>query len=143
MTDLAQTLIEESEGRTKTVIKDILGYDTIGIGCCVDSRVRGCGLCDEAIDVQFAHDSKTAREEAADLPGFQRCNDIRQAVLVSVCFQLGDLHDWPHFKAALAIGDYTAAASAGLDSDWARTETSARAKREMAMLASGSWIEQT
>jgi len=143
MTDLAQTLIEESEGRTNTVIKDTLGYDTIGIGCCVDARVRGCGLCDEAIDVQFAHDSKTAREEAADLPGFQRCNDVRQAVLVSMCFQLGDLRDWPKFKAALAMGDYTAAAAAGLDSEWARTETPARAKREMAMLESGSWIEQT
>ena len=143
MTDLAQTLIEESEGRSATVYKDTQGYDSIGIGCCVDARVRGCGLCDEAIDVQFAHDSKAAREEAADLPGFGNCNDVRQAVLVSMCFQLGDLHAWPTFKAALAIGDYTAAAAAGLNSDWARTETPVRAKREMAMLEQGAWIEQT
>lgn len=143
MTDLAQTLIEESEGRKTTVYKDTLGYDSIGIGCCVDASVRGCGLCDEAIDVQFAHDSKTAREEAADLPGFDRCNDVRQAVLISMCFQLGDLRDWPKFKAALDAGDYMAAADAGLDSDWARTQTPARAQREMMMLQTGQWIEQT
>src|SRR5690242_13265695 len=140
MTDLAERLIGEEEGREPCVYLDIRGLSTIGIGCLVDKKVPGAGLCDEAISAQFAHDSARAWRDAAALPGFQRCNDVRQAVLVSMCFQLGSLHDWPHFRSALALGDYNAAALAGLDSDWAR-QTPERAKRQMQMLASGQWVD--
>jgi hypothetical protein len=57
-----------------------------------------------------------------------------------MCFQLGDLHGWPDFKGALAMDDYEAAAAAGMDSEWARTQTPVRAKREMDMLRTGIWI---
>lgn len=140
MSDLFVQLLTEEEGRTATVIRDSLGYSTIGIGCCVDPRVRGAGLCDAAIDTQFAHNSVQARNDAEALPGFLHCNDVRQTVLISCCFQLGDLHGWPDFKAALALDDYEAAAAAGADSEWARTETPVRAKREMDMLRTGIWI---
>lgn len=142
MTDLAQTLIEESEGRMATAYRDSLGYLTIGIGCLVDPKVVGAGLCDEAIDTQFVHDSAKARDDAAALLGFSACNDVQQAVLISMCFQLGDLRDWPNFKAAIANGDFAAASAAGLASKWA-TETPERAQREMAMLKTGTWIQQT
>jgi hypothetical protein len=49
-------------------------------------------------------------------------------------------HSWTNFMQALQAEDYDAAAAAGLDSDWARTQTPARAKREMAMLKSGVWV---
>jgi GH24 family phage-related lysozyme (muramidase) len=140
VSDLIVKLLSEEEGRSATVYRDPLGYNTIGIGCCVDSRIRGVGLCDAAIDAQFAHDSVQARNYAEALPGFLRCNDVRQTALVSMCFQLGDLHDWPDFKGALATDNYEAAASAGYDSEWARTETPARAKRELEMLRIGQWI---
>jgi lysozyme len=140
MSDLLIQLLTEEEGRSATVYKDSLGYSTIGIGACVDPRVRGAGLCDAAIDAQFAHDSIQARNDAEAIPGFLRCNDVRQKVLESMCFQLGDLHDWPDFKGALAVDDYEAAASAGYDSEWARTETPVRAKRELEMLRTGQWI---
>ena len=138
MSDLAQKLIEESEGRERCVYLDSRNLSTIGIGALVDRSVPGAGLCDEAIDVQFRHDSTRARQNAANLPGFQRCNEVRQAVLTSMCFQLGALADWPHFRAALALGDYNAAATAGLDSDWAK-QTPKRAERQMRMMASGEW----
>jgi GH24 family phage-related lysozyme (muramidase) len=140
MSDLIVKLLGEEEGRSATVYKDTKKLWTIGIGCLVDARIRGAGLCDAAIDAQFAHDSIQARNDAEALPGFLRCNDIRQTVLVSMCFQLGDLHGWPDFKAALAMDDYEAAATAGRDSDWYKIETPKRAKREMDMLQSGQWI---
>ena len=141
MTDLAQTLIEEEEGRNRHAYYDSRKLLTIGIGCLVDPSIPSSGLCDAAIDAQFAHDSERAREDAANLPGFQRCSDVRQAVLVSMCFQLGNLHDWPHFKGALAMGDYAEAAKAGRDSDWWRTQTPKRAERAMQMMESGTWVE--
>jgi GH24 family phage-related lysozyme (muramidase) len=140
MSDLIVKLLSEEEGRSATVYMDTQKLWTIGVGCLVDARIRGAGLCDAAIDAQFAHDSIQARNDAEALPGFLRCNDVRQTVLVSMCFQLGDLHGWPDFKGALAMDDYEAAAAAGMDSEWARTQTPVRAKREMDMLRTGIWI---
>lgn len=143
MSDLAEQLIGEEEGRERCVYPDTEGYATIGIGCLVDKRKAGAGLCDAAIDAQFAHDSAVARADAAALPGLDRLNDVQRAVLVSMCFQLGNLHDWPHFRNALAAGDIPGAVQAGMDSDWYRDPvkgTPKRAKRELQMLASGQWV---
>lgn len=136
--DLAHRLVSEEEGRIAHVYQDTEGWWTIGVGCLVDSR-KGGGLCDEAIDVQLDHDLQLARKRAADLPGFQRCNEVRQAVLVSMCFQLGSLKGWPKFRAALALGDYAKAAEEGLDSLWAR-QTPNRAHRQMQMMQTGEWV---
>jgi lysozyme len=139
VSDLAQQLIEREEGRVAHVYPDSRKLWTIGIGCLVDPSIPGAGLCDEAIDVQFAHDSALARRRAAALSGFDQCNEARQAVLISMCFQLGSLAAWTHFRNALAAGDYNAAADAGLDSLWAR-QTPARAQRQMQILRTGEWL---
>lgn len=141
MADLAETLISEEEGRESCAYQDSRGLWTIGIGALIDKRMTGAGLCDAAIDAQFANDSAQARTDAAKLQGYEACNDVQRAVLVSMCFQLGGLEHWPIFRAAVASGDYKAAAAAGLDSQWAR-QTPTRAQREMAMLESGTWIER-
>lgn len=137
MTDPAQAIIQEAEGRSAYSKPDTRGFQTIGIGCCVDARVPGAkGLCAAAIDVQFAFDSAAARMRAAAIPGYLKLNPVQQGVLISMCFQLGYLQ-WPAFRAAIAKGDLAAAAAAGLDSEWARTETPVRAAWEMGMLQSG------
>lgn len=137
MSDLAFKLVSEEEGRIAHVYLDSEGFWTIGVGCLVDAR-KGGALCDEAIDAQLEHDLKLARSRAAALPGFVQCNDVRQAVLVSMCFQLGVLDGWPKFRKALAAGDYDAAANEGLNSLWAK-QTPNRAKRQMQMLRTGEW----
>lgn len=144
MSNLAEQILDEEEGRSRTAYPDTRGYWTISRGCLVDSRVPGAGLCDAAMAAQDAHDSAQARSLAAQFPHFAELNDVRQAVLISMCFQLGPkpLH-WPDFNVALAARDYAAAAAAGLDSDWARDQTPKRAKREMQMLASGQWVNRT
>jgi lysozyme len=141
MIDLVQTLLEREEGRSATAYQDDRGYWTIGIGALVDARFPGAGLCDAAIDVQFAHDSASARAEAADVPGFDRCNEVRQAVVISMCFQLGSLADWPKFRAALGADDYDAAADEMLASQW-HTQTPARCERAAQMMRSGAFIYQ-
>lgn len=137
MTDAAQQIIELAEGRRRKVYPDIRGIQTIAIGCVVDPKIASAaGLCDAAIDAQFAHDSATARARAAAIPGFSALNDVQQGVLVSMCFQLGSLQ-WPDFRAAIARGDLPAARAAGLDSEWAETETPVRARWELGMLVTG------
>lgn len=134
---LAEALITEEEGRRRHAYLDSEGYLTIGVGCLVDAR-KGGGLCDEAIDVQLQHDIDRARKVAAALDGFGLCNEARQAVLISMCFQLGSLSGWPKFRLALASGDFVLAAHEGLDSRWAY-QTPRRARRQMAILRTGEW----
>lgn len=141
---LLEVLIGEEEGRDPHVYRDSRGYLTIGIGCLVDPKIPSAGLCDAAITAQFEHDTTTARGLAAEFPGFAELNEVRQAALISMCFQLGSKPlGWPHFVAALKAGDFSAAAVAGRDSDWWRTETHKRAEREMTMLETGNWVEKT
>lgn len=139
--DLAMQLLEEEEGQS-THLYYCDGLAHIGVGCLIDPKVPSDGLCQEAIDAQLFHDMAKARARAAGLPGFSECNEVRQAVLISMCFQLGDLDEWPRFKAALAADDYVTAAQEGMNSLWATKQTPLRAKREMQMLASGQWISK-
>jgi GH24 family phage-related lysozyme (muramidase) len=144
MTDMAERLIGEEEGRDACIYRDSMGLLTIGIGCLVDKSQIGAGLCDAAIAVQFQHDAATAQAIAGRFPHFAELNDVRQAVLISMTFQLGTkpLH-WPNFMAAMEARDYEKAAVAGRDSDWWRVQTHARAERQMLMLASGQWVQKS
>lgn len=144
MTDPAEQLIAEEEGRERTVYPDSLGYESIGIGACVDKRVRGAGLCDAAIDAQFAHDRANADAVCARLPGFAALNDVQKAALTSVAFQLGDaVLGWRDFMAAMrqTPPDVKAAGAALRDSKWATVQTPERADRECTMLETGEWQE--
>jgi len=141
MTDLAEAILGEEEGRERCVYRDTRNIWTIGIGAVVDPSIPGAGLCDEAIDAQFAHDSREARTTAARFPFFDQLSDIRKAVLISMAFQLGSkpLY-WPDFMAALRAQDYTRAAASGRDSAWWKEQTHSRAEREMQMLEENRWI---
>lgn len=142
MTDLAEQILTEEEGRDPCVYPDILGYWSISRGCLVDRRVPGAGLCAAAMAAQDAHDSAVARTNASRFPHFTELNEVRQAVLISMAFQLGakPLH-WSNFMDALEARDYPKAAEHGRDSDWWRTQTHTRAERAMTMLASGQWVD--
>jgi GH24 family phage-related lysozyme (muramidase) len=142
-TDRAEQLIAEEEGRARCAYLDSRGFWSIGIGCCVDTRIKGTGLCDAAIDAQFAHDRAAADAVCARIPNFGGLNDVQKAALVSVAYQLGDqILGWKNFMAAMSAGNITEAAAALLDSEWARTETTHRADRETTMLATGNWVDK-
>lgn len=143
MTDLAEELIASEEGHARSAYLDSRGFWTIGIGCCVDARVKGTGLCDAAIDAQFEHDRSNANSVCARIPNFGGLDEVRQAALVSIAFQLGDqILGWHGFMTAMAGNDRKAAAAALLESEWARIETPHRAERECSMLETGLWMEK-
>lgn len=145
MNDLTEQLIGEEEGRVRTAYPDSSEshFLTIGIGCLVDKRVPGAGLCDAAIDAQFQHDIANAQAVCARIPNFDTLNEVQKASLRSVAFQLGpQVLGWKHFMAAMDAKDTHAAAAALLDSNWARAETPHRAERECQMLADGQWVEK-
>jgi lysozyme len=142
MTDYAQRLIEEEEGIRLIAYKDSLDLWTIGYGHLLEPQDKdwtGYNVSPDQAQSWLDQDMGTARSLATQFPHYVECNDVRQAVLISMCYQLGSkpLH-WPHFMAALEAKDYTAAKAAGLDSLWAK-QTPRRAQRQMDMLESGVW----
>lgn len=145
MSDLGAQLIGEEEGPSSpTVYKDTRGYDTIARAVLVQSGIPGAGLTPDELAFIDARRMLEAQHIAAGYPFFSQMNTVRQAVLVSVSFQLGlaPLH-WPNFMAAAKAQDYPAMAAAGLDSVWAKGQTPRRALREMTMLQTGNWVEHT
>jgi lysozyme len=139
--DLPEALVAESEGLRLTAYVDTKGYWTIGYGHKLPQTQEWDGhtITAEEADNLLTEDMRSARIIAAEFPHFAEVNDVRQAVLISMAFQMGTkpLH-WPEFMAALQARDYLSAADAGLDSDWHR-QTPARAEREMKMLETGNW----
>lgn len=139
--DPTEQLLREEEGYERCVYPDSRGFQTIGIGACVDSRIRGAGLCDAAIQAQYQHDVATASSTAARIPNYGTLNEVQQAALKSICFQLGDqILGWTNFMTAMLNNDVGAAANALMDSKWATKETPERAQRETLMLSGGMWV---
>lgn len=146
MSQIARQLIEEEEGRVPHVYRDHLGYWTIGIGHLVDQR-KGGRLPDPIIDALFDYDYAEKRAQAERIPGFSRLNEVQQAAIVSMVFQMGfepfdgdGFRDFRNMLAALARGDVKEAARHGRDSKWWREDTPRRAERQMRMLESGLWV---
>lgn len=139
---LLEQLLDEEEGESSpTVYPDSRGYATIARGVCVDKRVPGCGLPEDVMQLANERTTAKATATAGRFPRWADHNAVRQAVLVSMCFQMGiGPTQWPEFTAALARLDYTCAAAAGRDTEWHRTQTPTRAEREMKMLESGVWV---
>jgi lysozyme len=139
--DLAEALVAESEGLRLTAYQDTRGLWSVGYGHLLDQAYDWTGhtITAEEADAILSQDMTWARSIAREFPNYGNMNDVRQAVLVSMAFQLGEkpLH-WPNFVAALSAEDYDAAATAGLDTLWHK-QTPARAEREMTMLRTGNW----
>lgn len=118
--------------------RDSRGYLTIGIGRMVDSRLGGGITLDEA-KILLAHDiARVTAELETRLPYWPELSDARQRALANMAFNLGipRLMEFRRMFAALADGDYDAAAAEALDSRWAR-QVGGRADRIAAMIRTG------
>jgi lysozyme len=113
----------------------VIGHPTIGIGRALD--VNGISD-DEATDMLWADMARYA-EELMPLPWFAGLDRGRRRAVMNMRHQMGlnGLLGFRKMIAAIGVGNYVAAAAAGLDSQWARTQSPARAVRVMALLEHG------
>jgi lysozyme len=142
MSNVARLLLTEEEGRKKQPYYDHLGFVTGGIGRLLDPR-KPCPLPDEVIDLLFKHDfAEKSAQAAASFPNFDRLNEVQQAVLISMVYQLGleGVLDFHNMVSALQRSDVRDAAKQGRDSKWAKKDTPERAERQMRMLETGIWV---
>lgn len=143
MSKVARDLLVEEEGRRAQPYYDSAPerFVTWGVGHLADPR-KPCPVPDHIVDAMFDHDYAEKMLQASTFPGFANLNEVQQAVIVSMVFQLGfdGVSKFRKFLDALKRGDLRAAAVEGLDSKWAKVDTPRRAQRQMKMLATGLWV---
>lgn len=133
--------LKRDEGVRQVAYQDSLGLWTIGVGRLIDGRKVGAGLRIKEIEQMLLNDIAD-REQALrlSLPWFDSLDEVRQAVLVNMAFQLG-VAGLLQFKDTLnrvREGDYAGAAAAMLQSKWA-SQTPERAKRVAKQMETGAW----
>jgi lysozyme len=110
------------------------------VGRLIDEKLGG-GLSDGEIDYLLANDLKRCREEAEQYPWFEGMNQARQAVILSMLFNLGkpNFDKFKNMQAALEAGDHMKASNEMLDSRWAG-QVGRRAIEMSEMMESGEWL---
>lgn len=136
-----EDILREEEGEVAWVYPDSLGFWTIGVGFLVDKRKGGSLRPEEITFILRNRIAIHTAELRRALPWFDRLNDVRQAVLVCMAFQLGTegVLAFHGMLAAALIGDFVKAGDEMLDSKWARSDSPARAKRMQKLFVEGKW----
>jgi lysozyme len=133
--------LKRDEGVRQVAYQDSLGLWTIGVGRLIDGRKVGAGLRMKEIEQMLLNDIAD-REQALrlSLPWFDSLDEVRQAVLVNMAFQLGvvGLMQFKDTLNRVREGDYAGAAVAMLQSKWA-SQTPERAKRVSKQMETGVW----
>ena len=128
-----RALLEDHEGRRAFAYRDTVGKLTIGVGRNLTDR----GLEEDEIDLLLANDIAIAVEACGEIfgPRFAAFSAPRRQALISMAFNLGGprLAAFRRMRAAIAAGDWDAAATEALDSRWAR-QTGRRATDIAALL---------
>lgn len=133
-------LIERHEGRVHHAYEDSLGYLTIGVGHLIDRR-KGGKLPDPIVDILLEHDIQEHKKDMlAALPWANDLDEVRQAVLVDMAFNLGvnGLLGFKNTLESVRTGQYTKAAGQMLQSKWAK-QVGSRATRLAMMMETGVW----
>lgn len=143
-----ETLLEFEEGRRNKPYKCSENHWTYGVGHkMTEGEVKtyssGCIIPDDVIDKVFEADKQKAINAAKGYSWFPKLNDARQAVIVSMIFQLGSFGfaKFQNTIKLIAKGNYEAAAAQMLRSLWAK-QTPNRAKRHSEQFKTGVWCEE-
>lgn len=124
--------LTRDEGLRKNVYKCTAGKLTIGVG----RNLEDNGLSEDEIALMLENDIRNCEKQLfAYIPVFKFLNEVRQRVLLNMCFNMGigTLRRFKRMVAALEKRDYAAAKREMLDSRWARQvgSRSARLARQM------------
>lgn len=137
----AEGLIQFEEGRRKVGYLDSRGIPTIGIGHTGKEVYVGLVWTDQQVDAAFLRDYDTAAHGLLPaLPWFSTLDEVRQAVLISMAFQMGvhGVLGFPKALAAMRDRNWNQAAGELRASDW-HTETPARCERAARAVETGEW----
>lgn len=129
-------LITKHEGCVLKMYNDSLGIPTIGVG----HNLRDKPISQQAANQILNDDLEEVVQHLRGYPWFSSQNDVRQAVLIDMAFNMGvaGLLKFEGMLAALESGNFGKAADEMLDSVWAR-EVGPRAVEDSGLMRSGTW----
>lgn len=130
--------IKQHEGFVPYAYQDSRGYWTIGYGTLIDKR--GGGITEEEGQYLLNNQLNAKLEELdTEIPWWRLLDDPRQNVIAEMAYQMGveGLLGFQKMLMYLKAKQYENAAAEGLDSEWARTQSPARAKELMQIMATG------
>lgn len=141
-------LLEFEEGRRNKPYKCSENHWTYGIGHKMTSEelktyAVTTEIPDSVIDRVFESDKQKAINAAKKYLWFDKLNDARQAIIISMIFQLGPVGfaKFENTIKLIAKGQYEAAAENMLKSLWAR-QTPNRARRHAEQFKAGVWCKE-
>jgi lysozyme len=130
-------MLVDHEGMKRKPYRCTAGKLTIGVGRNLDDR----GISPDEAMYMLANDIRDSRRElSAAFPWFDKLDEVRQAVLIDMCVNLGlsRLQGFRNTLALIGVGKYEAAAQEMLNSKWAE-QVGRRAQRLSRMMATGRW----
>jgi len=134
--DPLRRIIRQDEGYRSFPYKDSRGIETIGVG----RNLQSVGLHDDEIELMLTNDIEDSWLYLSRYDWFAKLDPVRQAALIDMMFNLGPVK-FDAFKLmieALSKGDWNAAATEAMHSQWAK-EVHDRAARDAEMLETGEW----
>jgi len=136
-------ILEFEEGYRESPYLVSEGYPTVGIGQLIGTKNApleqyNFKMSRLVAQVWMAKHVVEMQKELEDYAWFQNCNDERQAILISMRYQLGlsGLLGFKKMLAAIECYYWQEAHDQGLDSAWAK-QTPERANRHMDAILSG------
>ena len=138
MPPLIESLLIRDEGFRRSAYHDSLGYLTIGIGKLIDARKGGGITFDEALYLLRNEIAGKETDLRSHLPWYAALDEVRQAVLLSMAFQLGVMGvlGFRNTLRAVEEGRYDDAAEGMLGSRWSQ-QTPLRAHRLASAMRTG------
>jgi lysozyme len=123
----AREMLIRHEGKRNAPYKDSKGLWTVGIGHLIgDGRSlppnMNRTLSDAEVFELFAKDYAHHAQAAANIPGYDKINDMGKVALVDLTFNMGQVwyKKWPNFTKAMSEGNWQQAANSLEQSAWYR-----------------------
>jgi lysozyme len=137
MQRLLETL-KRHEGVRYYVYRDHLGYETIGVGRCIN-RAVGLGLSPDEVEYLLINDVQRCIEELdGAFDWFKDLDEVRREAMINLCFNLGltKLRKFVNALEAMKQRNYNKAATEFLNSKWAN-QVGERSREVAQMIRTG------
>jgi lysozyme len=131
---LRLTPYDDATGRPLTLSEPLQGKVTIGVG----RNLTDVGITRQEAMKLLRADLQTATKKANQYRFFEGLSSVRQAVILSMIFNLGSINAFVKMRAAINVKDWHRAAAEMLDSRWA-TQVGRRAQDLATMMETGRW----
>lgn len=134
--EMVTSLIEMHEGVRLKPYRCTAGRLTIGVGRNLDD----VGISEGEAHMLLANDIAKVQRQLMTLDWFNTLDEVRQAVLIDMAFNLGfaGLMTFKSMLGAVRVGDWKEAARQMVKSKWA-DQVGSRALRLAQMMVSGKW----